>query len=496
MRFRPSLLLAVPALAGLLVTGATAQIKVVSLVQNLAYPLDVAQPPGDSSRLFIVGQLGTVQILKNGSLLPQPFLDLTGEILFGAEQGLLNLEFDPDYETNGYFYVYFITGTGSGISVIRRYNVSANPDSADENSGHEVFRIPQFTVGHNGATLRFGPDGYLWFGLGESNQAPLAQNPLSLFGKLLRLDPDGDDYPADPDRNYAIPPDNPFVGDASTLDEIWALGLRNPWRFSFDRLTGDLYIGDVGQYAWEEISFEPAGSPGGLNFGWERMEGFACYNPPTNCDDGSLTHPIYSWPHVACNSAVGGYVYRGTELAPWLNGHYFFADYCMPAIWSFRFDPGSGTYSEFTDWSTTFDVDGALKYPASLFEDNAGELYVVEYRVAIGEVWKIVPDPSVVGIAAGPGEGAGLVLSRGAPNPFGRSTQLEVRLTEPGDLEVAVFGPSGRRVRQLLSGRRAGRIALEWHGDDDEGRALPNGVYFVRAKTAAESRSERVTLLR
>ena len=477
----------------LLVSPASGQIKGQSLVGNLAYPLGLAQPPNDSSRLFIVGQQGAIRILEGGSLKPQPFLDVTSEVLFGGEQGLLSLAFDPDYDTNGYFYIYFIAGSGNGVSVVRRYQVSANPDSADGNSGHTVLTFPQLATNHNGATVLFGPDGYLWLGFGDSGQAPLAQDPQSLFGKMLRLDPSGDDYPADPDRNYAIPPDNPFVGDPTTLDEIWAFGLRNPWRFSFDRLTGDLYIGDVGHYEWEEISFEPAGSPGGLNFGWPLMEGPVCHIPPVDCNDGSLTLPIHTWPHVACNSGTGGYVYRGTELAPWLYGHYFFADYCQPGLWSFRFDSGSGTYSEFTDWGPALDLDGTLRYPASFFEDHDGELYIVEYRSSIGEIWKIVPDSTVVGapLARGPVSPAGLRLGPASPNPFDRSTRFEVHGGGAADLDVTIYSAAGRLVRRLHSGPAGDVLSLAWDARDESGIDVPNGVYFLRAESA-----RRVTLLR
>ena len=477
----------------------TAQIKAVSLVQNLVFPLHVCAPPGDTDRLFIVGQQGTIQILENGSLLPQPFLDITTEVNSDAgEQGLLGLAFDPDYDVNGYFYVNFITGAGAGKSVIRRYTVSANPDSADESSGHQLLELTQVATNHNGGNLVFGPDGYLWTGFGDGGAGGFrSQDPQLLFGKLLRIDPDGDDFPADSLRNYAIPPGNPFIGDPTTLDEIWALGLRNPWRFSFDALTGDLYIGDVGKDAFEEISFEAAGSPGGLNFGWDLMEGFECFNPPTDCDDGSLTHPIHTWPHgKVCNSATGGYVYRGSELAPWLYGHYFFADYCQPAVWSFRYE--NGMVTEFRDWTATLDIGGAVRFPASFWEDDAGELYLVEYRASLGEIWKIVPDSSVVAVppAAVPAVGR-LRLDPARPNPFTGSTTFDLHLDRAGVVEASVFDSAGRLVRRLHSGPASpGLLSLTWEGRD-RGRAfVPAGVYFLRVRTEDGIATRRVTRLR
>lgn len=478
---------------------AAAQIKGVSLVQNLAYPTVLCAPPGDTERLFIVGQQGAVRILKNGALLPRPFLDITPEVLFpGGEQGFLGLAFHPDYATNGWFYVNFITGTGAGTSVIRRYTVSSDPDSADVASGQNVLLLPQPQTNHNGGHLLFDADGYLWTGFGDGGTGGWrSQDPLQLLGKMLRIDVDGDDFPADPNRNYAIPPDNPFVGDPGTLDEIWARGMRNPWRFSFDRLTGDLWIGDVGHNTWEEINFEPASHPGGRNYGWDLMEGPDCFLPPTGCNDGSLTLPVHSWMHgTGCNSASGGYVYRGTQI-PSLYGHYFYSDYCSAGIWSFRYE--GGTVTEFTDWTATLSVGpgGLILFPASFWEDDAGELYVVEYRAALGEIWKIVPDPAFVGVEPLPAEVGGLLLGAPRPSPFRGATVFDVQAVPGAELDVAVFDAAGRRVRQLKSGvTSAARLQLGWDGKDAAGQLVAAGTYFVRARSGERMETRRVVRLR
>jgi glucose/arabinose dehydrogenase len=499
----PLALAAAGACAALVPAPAAAQIQAVSLVQNLPYPLHVTAPPGDTERLFIVSQLGDVRILKNGSLLPAPFLDLTGEVLSASfEQGMLCLEFDPGYASNGWFYVHFIQddGTMPGRSVVRRYTVSANPDSADENSAHPILELPQIAVNHNGGNLVFGPDGYLWIGFGDGGSSNTARDPLVWFGKMLRIDVHGDDFPADSTRNYAVPPTNPFVGDPGTLDEIWALGLRNPWRYEFDRLTGDLYIGDVGAARAEEIDFvaSAATDSGGMNFGWPSMEADSCNSPPVNCDDGSFTYPIYSYPHTmtSAHAIVGGRVYRGSALPAALYGHYFFSDESWPGLWSFRFENGQVT--ELTDWSSQLDVGGALKFPAHWHEDEAGELYVVEYRTgALGEVWKIVPDPAYVGVEPRPEPARGVLLGVPRPNPFREETRFPVTAPRGDRLDVAVHDVAGRLVRRLHAGPGTGAVRmLAWDGRDAAGSPVSAGIYFVRATAGESVRSRRVLLTR
>ena len=473
------------------------QIQAVALVDSLAYPLHVCAPPGDDDRLFIVGHRGDIRILENGSVLPEPFLDLTGIVSWGnGEEGLLGLAFDPDYDANGHFYVSY-TRNDSLVawSIISRYTVSANPDSADPGSVYPILALERPVLHHNGGSLVFGPAGYLWTGFGDAGSGgALSQDPQSLHGKMIRIDPSGDDFPGDPDNNYAIPPTNPFVGDPTTLDEIWSLGWRNPWRFTFDSLTGDLYVGDVGKESWEEIDFEPAGSPGGLNYGWSLMEGPDCFNPPADCNDGSLTLPIHAWPHgIICNAAAGGYVYRGSELVSWLQGHYFFSDYCQQTLWSFRWE--NGVLSEFTNWTAALGVGTALKFPASFWEDEEGELYVVEYRNTEGQIWKIVPDPSATAVV--PPATSPVRVSPAHPNPFRESTRLSAHVTESASLDVSVHDAAGRLVRRLRGGEApAGIHAFYWDGRDGSGSLVPAGVYFVRVAIGETVSTRRVIRIR
>jgi glucose/arabinose dehydrogenase len=381
------LLAALPAGYNLVLPTASAtELTTTRVASGLSSPVFVTSPSGDLERLFIVEQPGRIKILTGGEILPAPFLDIVDRVSFGGERGLLGLAFHPDYDDNGYFYVNYTNNSGN--TVISRFDVSADPDLADPSSEYVILTISQPYSNHNGGMIAFGPlDGYLYVGMGDGGSAGdpqnRAQNDGVLLGKLLRIDIDGGDP-------YAIPPDNPFAGPGDPLDEIWAKGVRNPWRFSFDKLTGDLYIGDVGQNIWEEIDFQPASSPGGENYGWRLMEGNHCYNPPDNCDPGGLTYPIHEYSHggtpFRC-SVTGGYVYRGGSI-PDLQGAYFFADYCSNQIWSFRYDgenvvgltdrtselaPGNG-----------FSIDDI----SSFGEDAGGELYIVDLG---GEVFKIVP---------------------------------------------------------------------------------------------------------
>ncbi len=379
------------------------------IASGLARPLFVTSPPADTKRLFIVEQhTGRIQILRldTGIINASPFLDLDG-LTTGNEQGLLGLAFHPNYAANGFFYVNFTNA--SGTTVVQRFHVSADPDLADPASALTILTIAQPQTNHNGGWLGFGPDdGYLYIASGDGggtddndtghtlltgNSQDITDN---LLGKILRIDIDSDDFPADANRNYAIPPTNPFVGQTGD-DEIWAFGLRNPWRPAFDRLTSDLYIADVGQGLREEINFQPASSPGGENYGWRVMEGTSCHaaSDPIPCNDPSFTTPIHEYSHVAAPnggfSITGGYVYRGPR--PALQGTYFFADYITEQIWSFRYD--GITKTEFTNRTAELVPDaGTIDSIASFGEDARGNLYIVDLG---GEIFRILPEPVIPG---------------------------------------------------------------------------------------------------
>lgn len=355
------------------------------IATGLQAPVDITHAGDGSGRLFIVEQPGRIRVIKQGALLSRPFLDITSLVLYGGERGLLGLAFHPNYAQNGYFYVNYTRQT-DGATVVARYRVSTDdPDVADPASVITLLVIAQPYANHNGGCLKFGPDGYLYIGMGDGGSGGdpqnYAQNKESLLGKLLRIDVDGG-------SPYAIPADNPFVNQPGA-DEIWALGLRNPWRFSFDRLSGDLYIADVGQNAWEEVNFQPANAAGGINYGWRCREGTHPYNSSPPCNDpnflATLTDPFTEYSHSEGYSVTGGFVYRGTRY-PNLYGTYFFADYVNGKIWSIKkLSDAPLTWS-----SCTLELDADFNI-SSFGEGEDGELYVANYNQ--GKIHHLV-DPS------------------------------------------------------------------------------------------------------
>lgn len=338
------------------------------------HPLFVTHAGDGSGRLFVVEQTGGVRIVKNGRLAAQPFLDLAAELdTASGERGLLGLAFAPDYPSSGRF---FVSHTARDRVRVARYRVSSEPDRADPRSRVAILDMDDPAGNHNGGMLAFGPDGNLWIGTGDGGRGgdpwDNARNPHTLLGKMLRIDVRGD--------GYTVPRDNPFVADRAAAPEVWALGLRNPWRYSFDRATGELWIGDVGQNAWEEIdAIDPKGG-GGAHFGWRTMEGHHCYDPRQGCDDAGLTPPVHGYGHRDGCSVTGGYVYRGRAI-PALAGAYLFGDYCTGRIWTLRREPSGRAEVELL-------LESGLSI-SSFGEDEAGELYVCDHQG--GRVLRLAP---------------------------------------------------------------------------------------------------------
>jgi glucose/arabinose dehydrogenase len=349
------------------------------MITGLAQPVFVTNAGDSSGRLFIVERTGRIRIYKNRVLLPTPFLDIQSIVnSTGGEEGLLALAFHPNYGTSGRFYTVFTDQDGSLVlSMFTRS--SGNPDLADPNSRITLLTIPHpINQNHNGGTLAFGPDGYLYWSTGDGGSGGdppnNAQNLNVLLGKILRIDVDH----VDPGVNYSIPSTNPFMSNPSARHEIWAYGLRNPWRFSFDRQTGDIFIGDVGQDTREEIDFQPAASTGGENYGWRVMEGTICYNPATGCDQSGKVLPIIDYGHSLGCAVTGGYIYRGS-LYPPMQGRYFYSDICSGILFSLYHDSING-------WVATQIVD--TPYAVSTFgEDDQGNLYFTDYGT--GSVYQI-----------------------------------------------------------------------------------------------------------
>jgi glucose/arabinose dehydrogenase len=353
-------------------------IQLEQVASGLMQPTTVTNAGDGSGRIFIVQESGQILIFINGSVLPTPFLDIFDLVGHDPEHGLLGLAFHPDYASNGFFYVDYTDLDGT--TVVARYQVSAaDPNVADPDSAQIVLTQTQPIGDHNGGQLAFGPDGYLYISIGDGgccgDPFQNGQNLETWLGKILRVDINGDDFPGDPERNYAVPPDNPFVGGPG-LDEIWAYGLRNPWRCSFDRATGDFFVADVGQDTWEEVNFQPASSSGGENYGWSVLEGMHCFHddPQGSCDDflnGGSILPILEYSHDLGCSVTGGYRYRGQSY-PDLEGVYFYADFCTGRIWG-AIQQGNGTWESQELLVAGFNI-------STFGEDETGELYVVEYN--------------------------------------------------------------------------------------------------------------------
>ncbi len=411
-------------LSAALAGGASGQgvtLKSTLVAAGLTQPLFLTSPPGDTHRLFVVEHAGVIKIIKDGAVLAAPFLNIDPIVSGGTgsdERGLLGLAFHPEYATNGKFYVDYTDN--SSMEVLREYLVNAgNPDLADASSFTTLFgpySDPQSN--HNGGCLQFGPDAMLYYSLGDGGAAndtgtghdPAIGNAQSMntyFGKMLRFDV------ANP-PTY-VPANNPFPTSAIPL--AWAIGLRNPWRFSFDRGTGDMYIGDVGQGTKEEVDFQPAASTGGENYGWRCMEGTTCTGlaggTACTCSLASLKPPIQEYTHASGCTVIGGYVYRGAAI-PGFQGNYIYADYCNGSIWSFTYN--GSTLSNFVNRTAQLDPPGglAIQTPTSFGEDANGELYICDFSG--GEIYRIdtpcpVPTNYCVGAPNSTGFGSSFAFS-------------------------------------------------------------------------------------
>ena len=346
------------------------QLAAETVAQGLDRPLYVTAPSGDA-RVFVVEQTGRVRVMRDGKLLPRPYLDLSERVSHGSEQGLLSIAFHPRFERTGFMYVDYTDRHGD--THIERYRVSADSDRADPASMTPVLTVPQPYSNHNGGLLLFGPDGMLYIGMGdggsEGDPQGNAQNPASLLGKLLRID-------VDHGAPYAVPPDNPFVGRRAYRPEIWALGLRNPWRFCFDPPANRLVIADVGQNKWEEIDVVLSRG-GGWNFGWNRREGRHAFR--AGADSTGFTAPVDEYGHDRGCSVIGGFVYRGRAI-PALDGWYFYSDYCDGRLRAERIE--DARVAERAEWN--LHLRGSV---SSFGLDASGELYVTTLD---GTLYRIV----------------------------------------------------------------------------------------------------------
>jgi glucose/arabinose dehydrogenase len=412
------------------------------IATGLSAPLGIVNAGDGSGRLFFVQQGGQIRVFDGQQVRAIPFLNISSLISCCGEQGLLGLAFHPQYSSNGFFYVNYTNLAGD--TVVARYRVSADANVANPNSAQIILTIDQPFSNHNGGQLQFGRDGFLYIGMGDGGSAgdpgDRAQDLGELLGKLLRID-------VDAALPYAIPPSNPFVQTPGARGEIWAYGLRNPWRFSFDRETGDLFIADVGQFSWEEVSFQPASSAGGENYGWRRMEGAHCFDPPTNCNDGSLTLPILEYDHSLGCAIIGGFRYRGTSFAG-MRGVYFYADNCSGRIWAATDAAGA--------WASRELADTALSI-TSFGEDESGEMYVADgnggiYRLTLQGLSLAPPRPGVGGTvntldATGATPGATVTFIYGTQagsTPIPGCPGVSANIADPNLAGTAVADANGR----------------------------------------------------
>lgn len=438
------------------------QINLETFAEGLNAPTTITHV--NDSRMFVVEQSGTIKIVdEQGNINENPFLDIEDRINYGGEKGLLGLAFHPDYQTNGLFYVNY--SNPDGDTHVSEFSVSeSDPDLANPDSERILLTIDQPYSNHNGGEIRFGPDGYLYIATGDGGSAGdpenRAQDMTTLLGKILRIDVNGDPY--------GIPPQNPFVDDPQASDEIWASGMRNPWRFSFDRETGDLWIADVGQNEYEEVNFEPAGSDGGLNYGWRCYEGNHEYNTDDCQNQGTYTFPVHEYSHSETGgcSVTGGFVYRGDEY-PNMQGHYFFTDYCNDKIWTLYDDNGN--------WETTFQGQFSGNNFATFGEDAAGELYVA--GLSTGTIYKII-DTSTTGINSNEKP----EIANAYPNPFTDFLKVQLK-NKQIEARIELSSLKGKVVYSERTSLQTARIFT---------KNLTPGVYLLKVTTANETYVKKV----
>ncbi len=437
---------------------------------SFAFPTDIQSAPDGSNRVFVVEKGGVIKVFpKKFEVQPgevTEFLNLVGKVRASGEAGALGLAFHPLYASNGTFFVFFVSDYPYRCTVAR-YQVSPDPDVADESTETILLEAPKAGVWHNGGQIAFGPDGYLYVGLGEDQVGEYAQDLTDLRGSILRIDVD---VPAAPPggiaTHYEIPADNPFAGNAQGYrEEIFAYGFRNPWRFSVDPLSGELWVADVGEDTWEEINRVTPGR----NYGWPYMEGPDCLDQgQCNAQGAALVAPFYAYDHSEGIAVIGGHRYWGPRL-PELAGLYVFADYTGGVVWGLRFD-GAGPPERFEL------VTGA----PSLLTFGVGptrELYVASID---GSIYQLARTVTAVGDRPHP---AASRLLGNVPNPFNPATTIRFALAAAGRVEIDIFAAGGEHVRRVVAeDRAAGPNTAAWRGDTEHGTRAASGVYIVRLR--------------
>lgn len=469
----------------------SAQLEIKRVFENLpafSAPILLTHAGDASNRLFVVEQRGVIHAFENRADVGSrtTFLDLRGNLNSQyAEAGLLGLAFHPAYASSGKLYVYYTAGSGlpDFSSRVSEFSVSSDGKTANPASERVLMTVAQPAGNHNAGHMAFGPDGMLYIAFGDgggaNDQYRNGQNRSSLLGSIVRIDVDS----TTGTMAYAIPADNPFVGNNNGWrEEVWAWGLRNPWRFSFDRATGELWAADVGQNDWEEIDIIEKGQ----NYGWNVMEGFHCFRS-TNCDMTGLVLPVFEYDHSQGRSVTGGYVYRGSK-APQLTGLYIYGDYVSRRVWALQYQNGQV--------NSNTQIGASPGFLSSFGEDEAGELYLVTHDT--GRIYRF-EDPSTTGI-----EGEESVLAPAAfalhpafPNPFNPETAIRFDLAQSAFVDITVFDALGKRIKTLLSAQKnKGAHRVLWDARDATGQAVSAGVYFVKFYAAGFRQTQKIVLLK
>lgn len=465
-------------LAGCQSKSAKSQVQAEIAFPQLSFdhPVDFQAPGDGSGRVFVVEQPGRIYRFENsGSVSSKDlFLDLTSTVLYGGEQGLLGLAFHPDYASNGFFYVDYVADNPRR-TVIARYKVmDGDPTQADPASEQVLLEIDQPYSNHNGGQLRFGPDGYLYIAMGDGGSGGdpqgNGQDPSTLLGAILRIDVDNPEN----GMNYGIPADNPFKDNQQGYrEEIFAYGLRNPWRFSFDSQTGELWAGDVGQNQYEEIDLIESGK----NYGWNIMEGMHCYSS-SSCDQSGLTLPIYEYTHDTGISITGGVVYRGTSVSG-LGGYYLYSDYGAGNVWGLEYDGQTVTSNR---------VLFSVSSPTAFGTDSNGEVYICSFDGNIYKVTGALP----TGL---PSQGAlprRFQLHQNYPNPFNPATLIPFDLDQPALVRLDIYTVLGRHLERILERRfSAGRHSVNFDASE-----YASGTYIYALKVGASQDWRTMTVIK
>jgi glucose/arabinose dehydrogenase len=470
----------------LLSTLLNAQVDLDVAFPNLSFtrPVDLQHAGDNTDRIFVVEQRGVISVFTNNTSVMQKsaFLNIENKVRDnGNEEGLLGLAFHPDYENNGYFYVDY-TASSPRRTVISRFKVSPmNPDSALAGSEFVLLQINQPYSNHNGGQIAFGSDGYLYIAMGDGGSGgdPLnnAQDLTTLLGAILRIDVNSQQDTL----NYEIPGDNPFAGNFSGFrEEIYAFGLRNPWRFSFDPVVGTLWAADVGQNLYEEIDIIESGK----NYGWRVMEGFHCYFPPNGCDTVGLTMPIWEYDHGEGQSVTGGYVYRGNQV-PELQGKYVYADYLSGRIWTIDYD-GINPVSN----NLLFDTSLLI---TSFGVDQSNELYICSFD---GKIYKFINSPSGQNTPDEENIPREYFLGQNYPNPFNSNTLIPFYIEKKSLVELSVYDSQGKQIDTLVYKiYEPGHYKVKWSGKDNKNNVQSSGIYYCKMKIDGKNFFTRKLLL-